>query len=86
MIKAKQALDVLNVKKVLDISKLETKDFRELHNLIVAFIEKKPVKGLRKDLPPVTKIKIQDITLALTFKRSKDFEDEYVIGDFFNIN
>lgn len=84
LIKAKQALDVLNVKKDLDISKLETKDFRELHNLIVAFIEKKPVKGLRKDLPPVTKIKIQDITLALTFKQSKDSEDEYVIGDFFN--
>lgn len=83
-IKTKQVFDILNVKKDLDISKLEAKDFRELHNLIVAFIEKKPVKGLRKDLPPVTKIKIQDITLALTFKQSKDFEDEYVIGDFFN--
>lgn len=84
LIKAKQALDILNVKKDLDISKLEAKDFRELHNLIIALIEKKPVKGLRKDLPPVTKIKIQNITLALTFKQSKDFEDEYVIGDFVN--
>jgi hypothetical protein len=56
------------------------------YNLITAFIDNKAVRNLRKDLPVITKIKIQDIVLLLVFNETSEGSGEYNIYDFFHSN
>lgn len=81
--KIMKALTILNVEKDIDLEKCTINDQRELDNIITAFVENKPVKGLKKDLNFVCKIKIQDILLMLMFQRVDDIEGTYMIENFF---
>jgi hypothetical protein len=79
----RSVLSLLNIKKDIDIDNLSNRDKREIDNLITAFVKKTPVHCLRKDLLPICKIKIQNITLALVYEKIKDEEGTYYIYDFF---
>ncbi len=76
----------LNVKKDINIEKLTEQECQEIYNLITAFSDRMVVSNLRKDLPPVCRIKIQDIKLLLVFEKNSDEEIAYNIYDFFKSN
>ena len=43
-------------------------DWRNLHYLIIAFLNKKPVEGLKENLPPVITIKVGKMAFAVYLK------------------
>lgn len=45
-------LDLLNCPDDIDINDMEAEDWRNLNRLIEAFVDKKPVSGLKDNLPP----------------------------------
>lgn len=78
--------DILNIKRDIEIERMTERDYREMYNLILAFSDKKPVPNLKKDLPPVCRIIIQDIKLMLVFEKNIENENTYNIYDFFKSN
>jgi hypothetical protein len=72
----KEVFDILHISENMDITNLSNRDFRELRILIKAFVDKKPIDNLRKDLPFNYYIKIKNVTIAL-YHYKKD-EHEYV--------
>lgn len=79
-------LKLLNVQQDINILMLTEQERRELHNLITAFVDKKTVRNLRKDLSVVTKLKIQNIVLLLVFIETSEGSGEYNIYDYFYSN
>lgn len=77
-----KVLDMLGCKEDLDVTKLTGEDIRNLERLAVALIDKKPVSGLRPDLPPVLLMTIGDLKFALLLVKGEN-EGEYSIFDFF---
>lgn len=84
--KMQTVLKLLHVQQDINIVTLLEQDMREIYNLITAFIDNKTVCNLRKDLPVITKIKIQDIVLLLVFNETSEGSGEYNIYDFFHSN
>ena len=78
-----KTLDMLNCSKDLDISKLTNMDIQIIKCLNIAFIDDKPVTGLRLDLPLVANISIGELIFILMFKQDKMKNDTYEIFDFF---
>lgn len=82
--KMQQVLDMLNVKEDLNISGMKKEDERYFDYLIHAFIDKKSVE-LDLHLPPMAKINISNISLALSFVSCKETgAGAYRIYDFFS--
>ncbi len=79
-------LKLLNVQQDINLSTLTEQEQREMHNLITTFVDKKTVRNIRKDLPLVTKIRIQNIILILIFEETSESSGEYNIYDFFRSN
>ena len=77
-----KVLDLLGCADDIDIDDMEAKDWRNMERLITAFIDKKPVSGLNKDLSPVSCMKVGKLKLALYLKEIEETE-EYEIYDFF---
>lgn len=77
-----KVLDVLGCTDDIDIDDMDDKDWRNMDRLITAFIDKKPVGGLNKDLAPVSCMKVGKLKLALYLKEIEE-TDEYEIYDFF---
>jgi hypothetical protein len=73
----------LNVKDDNSLEELTDEDYKNLDNLIKAFIENKPVKNLNKNLF-VLKLKLANLRLLLMFIKSEKTETTYEIEDFFN--
>ena len=71
----------LHIDQDLDIQYLNDKDFLELNVLISAFIDKKPINNLKKDLPFNYYVKIGDVIIALFHHKESDSE---YIGDIFS--
>lgn len=84
--KMQMVLKLLNVQQDINLSTITEQEQREIHNLITAFVDKKTVRNIRKDLPVVTKIKIQNIILILVFEETGEGSGEYNIYNFFRSN
>jgi hypothetical protein len=84
--KMQTVLKLLHIQQDINIMTLSEQDMREIYNLITAFIDNKTVCNLRRDLPVITKIKIQDIVLLLVFNETSEGSGEYNIYDFFHSN
>lgn len=82
--KTKDVLTVLNCKKDLSIKDFKAEDFRNLERLYAALIENKPASGLKEDLPPVCRMKVGDLSFAISLTPIEDDKTTYVIKDFFN--
>lgn len=78
-----KTLDMLNCSKDLDISKLTDIDIQNLKCLNIAFIDKKPVIGLKPDLPLLANIAIGELKFVLLFRQDKKQKGKYKIFDFF---
>ena len=79
-----QVLDLLGCQDDIDINDMGAEDWRNLNRLITAFIEKKPVSGLKKDLPPVCCMKVGKLRFVLYFKKCEGKDSgKYEIFDFF---
>lgn len=82
--KVVRLLDLLGCPDDIDINDMEAEDWRNLNRLIVAFIDKKPVSGLKSDLPPVCCMKVGKLRFVFYFKKCDDAnKGKYEIFDFF---
>lgn len=82
---AKKVVRVLNILGCTDdinINDLSDEDCRNLNRLITAFLEKKPVKGLKKDLPPLICMRIGQLKFAIRLKQCEE-KGTYEMYDFF---
>lgn len=76
-------LDILGCKKDLSIKSLKEKDWKHLEYLITALVDKKPVKHLRSDLPPIMSIGVGELNFVVCLTKVEGKEDTYNIFDFF---
>lgn len=81
--KVVKVFDLLGATTDIDISQLSKREIREIDHLVTAFIEEKPVSGLKSNLPPVLSIKIADFLFTLRFTRLPNKNNTYNIFDFF---
>lgn len=77
-----KVLNMLGCSEDIDINDMDDEDWRNLNRLITAFLEKKPVKGLKEDLPTVTCLKIGKLKFAVYLKQCED-KGTYEMFDFF---
>lgn len=75
-------LETLNVTDDINLEELTDKERSYFHSLIIAFIDKKPVKSFNSNLPLTGYVDIGNINLLLMFKKHGDTEDYYDIFDF----
>lgn len=78
-----KALEYLNVKSDLDLSRMTQEDINNIHYLVNAFVEKQPVSYLKPDLPSVLCIRILNLKFLLVFSACKGESGTYNISDFF---
>ena len=76
-------LDVLGCFDDIDTNDMEDTDWRNLHRLENAFIDKKQVEGLSQGLPPVCCMKVGKLRIVVHLKELGE-KGMYEIGDFFN--
>ena len=81
--KAQDALDQLNIKDELNLDDISYEEERNLSILITAFIDKKPVNGLKDNLNCASKIKVSNLTFLLAFIKCGNDRGTYNIYDFF---
>lgn len=82
--KVVKLLDLFGCPDDIYISDMEDEDWRNLNRLITAFIDKKPVGGLKDNLPPVCCMKIGKLRFALYLKKCEGTDKgKYEIFDFF---
>ena len=77
-----KALDMLGCREDLDLSILSEEDMQNLIRLVVAFIDKEPLSGLKPNLPPILLMSIGDLKFALVFRKEEN-SGEYLVFDFF---
>lgn len=81
--KAVQALNILNCAGDLKLDTLSIVDRTNMAKLITAFIDHKPVSGLKNNLPPVVHIVVGPYTFALHLQPYQGQEGTYTLLDFF---
>ncbi len=77
-----KVLDMLGCNDDIDINDMKKEDWRNLDRLRSALLEKKPVSGLKDDLPPVMTIRVGKLRFAVCLKKCTD-KNTYEIYDFF---
>lgn len=77
-----RVLNMLGCSEDIDINDMNDEDWRNLNRLLTAFLEKKPVKGLKEDLPSVTCLKIGKLKFAVYLKQCEE-KGTYEMYDFF---
>jgi len=77
-------LNLLNCPDDININDMNDEDWRNLNGLLTAFIEKKPVSGLKDNLPPVCCMRVGQLRFVFYLKKCEE-EDKgkYEIFDFF---
>lgn len=79
-----KVLDMLGCEDDIDTRDMNDEDWRNLCRLIIAFINKEPVKGLSENLPSVSCMKIGKLRFALYLKKCDESDGGiYEIYDFF---
>ena len=78
-----QVFDMLGATGDVDLSKLTLQEERTIDYLIIAFVDKEPVSGLKPDLPSILSLKIANFKFMLSFICVKGQEGTYNIYDFF---
>lgn len=81
--RAVTVLDALSCKKTLSVNALSGEDIRNLNRLYTGLIEKKPVTGLKDNLPFISLIKVADVNIAVVLHPQTEQKNTYVIEDFF---
>lgn len=77
-----RVLNMLGCSEDIDIKDMGDEDWRNLHRLVIAFLEKKPVRGLKEDLPPVVCINVGKLKFAVCLKQCEE-KGTYEMYDFF---
>lgn len=79
-----KVLDMLNCSEDINIKDLAAEDWRNLNRLITAFIEKKPVSGLKDDLQSIALLSVGKLKFAVYLHKCEDGQKgQYKIFDFF---
>lgn len=78
-----QVLNLLNCKEDLDLPSLTDEDIQNLKRLAISLIDKKPVHGLKPDLPPVLNMVVGGLKFTLIVSKDKTGSGNYSIFDFF---
>ena len=81
--KVVKMLDVLGCKKDLNLKSLNNSDWNNINTLVTAFVDKKKVKRLKDNLPPLTNIKVGNLKFLLVLKKDENQKGTYEISDFF---
>lgn len=82
--KVVKVLDLLGCTDDININDMQPEDWRNLNRLMVAFIDKKPVSGLKHDLPPVCCVKVGKLRFVVYLKKSGGTNSgKYEVYDFF---
>lgn len=81
-----KVLDILNIAKDFNLDILTEQEHIDIVNLIVAFINEKPVPHLNKNIPTIYRINIQNIRVMLIFQQIDSDSGVYQIQDFFKSN
>ena len=79
-----QMLDTLGCKKDIDIKTLTDKDWQNIYYLVTAFVDKKPVSGLKADLPVILIIPVGELKFIVALQKVDGHIGTYEISDFFN--
>ena len=80
------ALDVLNIEKDINLNTLTEQELVEFVNLVVAFVDDKPIHNVNKDLPTIGRVTIQDIHILLIIQPYDLENGLYNLKDFFTPN
>lgn len=83
--KVVRVLDVLGCSDDIDINDLDDEGLRNINRLITAFLDKKPVKGLKEDLPIAALLKVGKLKFAIHLKQCEE-KGSYEIYDFFKVD
>lgn len=75
-------LDALSCTKKLSIRDLGDEDCRNIERLYTALIEKKPVSGLRENLPRVCLMSVGNLNFAVALQEQND-TNTYILENFF---
>lgn len=79
-----QMLDALGCKKDIDVRTLTDQDWRNIHYLVTALVDKKPVSGLKPDLPVILTIPVGELKFIVVLRKVDGQKGTYEISDFFN--
>ena len=79
--KTVRVLDMFGCSEDIDVNDMNDEDWRNLNRLITAFIDKKPVTGLKEGLPIISCMKVGKLRFAIYLKACED--EMYEIYDFF---
>ena len=80
--KVVKVLDKLGCSEDIDIKDMNDEDWINLNRLILAILDKKPIKGLRDDLPSVICLKVGKLKFAIYLKKCEE-NGTYEMYDFF---
>lgn len=80
--KVVQVLDLLGCSDDINTNDLNDEDWKNLKRLVTAFLDKKPIRGLKIDLPYISCITIGKLKFAVYLKRCQE-KGTYEIYDFF---
>lgn len=80
--KATTVLDALSCTKKLSIRDLGDEDCRNIDRLYTALIEKRPVSGLRENLPRVCLMSVGNLNFAVALQKQND-KKTYILENFF---
>jgi hypothetical protein len=73
------AFDMLGANGDIDLSKVTPQERRDIDLLIISFVDKSPVNGLRIDLPPVNSVEIAGYKFLLAFIGVEGHEGTYYV-------
>lgn len=78
-----QMLDMFGCKKDIDIKCLTDRDWQNIHYLVTALVDKKPVSGLKEDLPSILSIPVGGLKFMVFLQKVDGQKGTYRIFDFF---
>ena len=78
-----QMLDMFGCKKDIDIKCLTDRDWRNIHYLVTALVDKKPVSGLKEDLPSILSVPVGALKFMVFLQKVDGQKGTYRIFDFF---
>lgn len=78
-------LDALGCADDIDVNDMKDADWKNLFELKAVLLDKKTIKGLKKDLPSAASLKVGKLRFAISFQQCKE-KGSYEVYDFFNLD